>query len=85
MDNTPAFDNYESGIYSEKKLKPIINHSVSVVGWGLDEGTGWEYWICRNSYSTYIGEMGFFRIKMHNDNLAIETDCSAAIPSLTKA
>ena len=27
------------------------------------------------SWGTYWGESGFFRIKMHSDNLAIETDC----------
>ena len=29
-------------------------------------------------------EYGFFKIQMHKDNLAIETDCSGAIPSVKK-
>lgn len=75
---------YTGGIYSEKVLLPIINHEISVVGYGYDEVSQQEYWIGRNSWGTYWGEYGFFRIKMHGDNLAIETDCVAGLPSYTK-
>jgi cathepsin X len=85
IDVTDNFEAYKGGIYSEKKAIPLINHELSVVGWGYDEETQTEYWIGRNSWGTYWGEKGFFRIKMHKDNLAIETDCTAGIPSFTKA
>ena len=62
MEVTDRFRNYTGGIYSEWKILPIINHIISVVGWGLDEQTNTEYWIIRNSVGTYFGEMGFFRI-----------------------
>jgi cathepsin X len=75
---------YTGGIYSEKVLLPIINHEISVVGYGFDEASQQEYWIGRNSWGTYWGEYGFFRIKMHGDNLAIENDCVAGLPSYTK-
>ena len=76
---------YTGGIFSEKKAFPMINHEISVVGWGFDEDTQTEFWVGRNSWGTYWGEQGFFRIKMHSDNLAIERDCTAGIPSFNKA
>jgi len=74
--------NYKAGeIYSEHVTWPSINHEVSIVGWGYNEASKKEFWIGRNSWGTYWGDYGFFLIEMHKDNLAIETDCSAGIPS----
>ncbi len=85
MDVTDAFELYAGGVYSEVKRFPMINHEISIVGYGVEKETGTEYWVGRNSWGTYWGERGFFRIKMHSDNLAIETDCTAGRPSFTKA
>jgi len=84
IDVTPAFELYKKGeIYSEHLLFPMINHEISVVGWGIN-AKGEEYWLGRNSWGTYWGDYGFFMMKMHSDNLAIETDCTAGIPTFTK-
>lgn len=80
---TEKFEAYDGGIYSEENSDPEINHELSIVGWGFDEETGTEYWIGRNSWGTYWGEYGFFRIKMHEDNLGIETACVWAVPRVT--
>ncbi len=84
VDATSKFDAYTGGIYSESLLFPMINHEISVIGYGVDDKSGEEYWIGRNSWGTYWGEWGFFRIKMHSDNLGIENDCTAGIPTFTK-
>jgi len=83
VDADAKFDAYTGGIYSESKWFPMINHEIAVVGWGVSDA-GEEYWIGRNSWGTYWGEMGFFRIKMHSDNLGIENDCSWGVPTETK-
>lgn len=82
---TDNFENYKGGIYSEDAGWIMINHEIAVVGWGYDEASQTEYWVGRNSWGTYWGEMGFFRIEMHKNNLGIETDCSAGIPTFEKA
>jgi len=82
---TDAFEKYTGGIYSEFKLFPQINHEISVVGYGVDAESGEEYWIGRNSWGTYWGEGGFFKMATGRHGLGIENDCTAAIPSFEKA
>ncbi|KJE88537.1 papain family cysteine protease [Capsaspora owczarzaki ATCC 30864] len=82
IDATAALEAYTGGVFSEFSVLPIINHEISVVGWGTNGST--SYWIVRNSWGSFYGEDGFFRIKMGGDNLAIETDCSWGVPTLTK-
>lgn len=81
VDATDKFENYTGGIYSESKWFPMINHEIAVVGWGEDSN-GEGYWIGRNSWGTYWGENGFFKMTMkHGYDLAITTDCTAGLPS----
>lgn len=75
---TDKFEAYTGGIFSEKSILPEINHEISVVGYGIEDGV--EYWVGRNSWGTYWGEKGYFRIKMNSDNLGIESGCNWAVP-----
>jgi len=79
MDVTNQFEAYTGGVYKQFVLVPMLNHEVSVVGWGQTP-QGQNYWIVRNSWGTFWGEWGFFRIQMGSENLGIETQCSWAIP-----
>jgi len=81
---TDEFENdYTGGIYSQEVKFPLINHEISVVGYGVSD-SGEEYWVGRNSWGNYWGEFGFFQMKMHGDNLCIECDCIAGIPTYDK-
>lgn len=86
IDVTNKFEEYKSGIYSEKKIVVATNHVVSVVGWGQDPVTKEEYWIVRNSWGTQFGLNGFFQIEMYKDNLGIDSfECWWGVPSATKS
>ena len=54
------------------------NHIVSIVGWG--KGSESEHWIVRNSWGTYWGEEGFFRVVTGKNMLGIEDGVAWATP-----
>jgi len=85
IDATPLLEQYvttdTNDIFHEYVPNPQINHVISVVGYGLDAKTGWDYWIVRNSWGDPWGFSGFFKLAMNQPsyNLAIETSCSYGI------
>jgi len=70
---------YKGGVFEDMTNERKIRHVVSVLGWGeaLD---GTKYWIGRNSWGTYWGENGFFKIVRGKNNLMIESECAWAVP-----
>jgi len=73
---------YTGGIYNEYIANPQLNHEISIIGWGTDPTTKQQYWIGRNSWGTYWGEYGFFKLPIGTKtNLGVETDCVAGLPS----
>lgn len=56
-----------------------IDHDVSVTGWG-ETPEGLKYWLVRNSWGSYWGEAGWFKIRRGDNHLSIEYNCSWAVP-----
>ena len=67
---TAEFEKYTDGIFEDTTGAKDIDHSISVVGWGVENGK--KYWLVRNSWGTYWGMKGFFKIVRGVDNLGIE-------------
>lgn len=52
---------------------------MEVVGWGFDPESGLKYWKARNSWGSYWGENGFFRIVRGINNMRFEEECVYAL------
>lgn len=78
--NAEEIVNYQGGVLNLPKKLKTINHIISVVGWGYDEHLDKQYWIIRNSWGSYWGELGFMRLVHGENQLGIEKTCAYAIP-----
>lgn len=80
--NGQAIEEYKGGIiYDDPKLRNMThNHGISIVGWGWENTTDTQYWIVRNSWGQYWGELGFFRVELGKNLLGIENNIAWAIP-----
>lgn len=72
MQDFPA---YRSGVYTHVNGSALGGHAVTAIGWGVDAGV--PYWLIKNSWSTYWGESGFFRIRRGTDEVGIESTPTA--------
>jgi len=70
--------NYTGGISNLKGSE--IDHAISITGWGYDSVNHREYWIVRNSWGEYWGEMGYIRVEKGNNALMLEKECSWGVP-----
>lgn len=89
--NGQELHNYQGGIYNDTMASKSTTHIVSIIGWGTvgdddtisrssSDSSSSSYWIVRNSWGQYWGEMGFFRIAMGQNVLGIESDVAWATP-----
>lgn len=75
IDAIPLLE-YTGGILKEPGEE--IDHVVSIVGWGEENEI--PYWVVRNSWGEYWGEMGFVRVLRGKNSLHLEEECAWAIP-----
>merc|ERR1712176_1300665 len=78
--NANPLRDYEGGILDDETASTSTNHIVSIVGYGNDQETGKDFWIIRNSWGEYWGEMGFARIVAGKNMMGIEDHVAWVTP-----
>ncbi|CAG4983240.1 unnamed protein product [Parnassius apollo] len=64
---------YSSGIFYDIDCsKKMLNHGVTVVGYGVRDGT--NYWIIKNSWGEDWGEDGYILVSTVNDNCNVMSE-----------
>jgi len=76
--NADPIRNYKNGVFDEPNADRGVNHVISVTGWGEDKKG--QYWIARNSWGTYWGDMAYFMVRMGDNQIGIESECAWAVP-----
>ena len=71
---------YRGGILDVPHASKQIDHIISIVGWGYDSKLDKQYWIIRNSWGEYWGEMGYVRVVLGENQLGTELSCAWATP-----
>lgn len=75
--------NKQKQVLSDKSLEDYgiswmnLNHSVLIIGWGVDQETGTKYWKIRNSYGPAWGQSGDFLVRRGQNDFGVETETTA--------
>lgn len=58
--SSSVFQQYRSGVITSDSCGTGLNHAVTAVGYGKENGQ--KYFLVRNSWSTYWGDKGYVKI-----------------------
>jgi cathepsin L len=58
--------NYESGIFNGCGKDNVIDHAVTAIGYGEQDGN--KYWLIQNSWGSDWGESGHIRLQRHEED-----------------
>jgi len=78
------FLSYKSGVYQYQNGSALGGHCVKMIGWGVDSSSNLPYWLCNNSWTTYWGDNGQFKILRGQDECGIEDDVVAGMYTSSK-
>lgn len=78
--NADPLRDYEGGIVDDDTASTEADHIISIVGFGKDPDTQKAFWIIRNSWGEYWGEMGFARVAAGKNMMGIEDEVAWATP-----
>jgi len=74
---------YSSGVYYEPECQNDpdgLDHAVLVVGYGTISGQ--DYWLVKNSWSTYWGNDGYVLMAQKDNNCGVATSPTFAVPDM---
>jgi len=59
-----------------------LNHSITIIGWGIDKESGTKYWIIGKSYGPNWGDKGDFLMERGVNFAALEAEATYYEPVL---
>lgn len=72
--------NYAGGVFAGCSANPVVDHAVTVVGYGTENGV--DFWLIKNSWGAGWGEKGFIKLKRGVNMCGIGPQ--VAVPICTK-
>lgn len=70
--NATPLQNYRSGVLNDASCPTTINHAVLLIGYDSASNS----FIYKNSWGTWFGESGFFRVVRGKNMCGINTEVS---------
>lgn len=57
---------YEGGVFDGCDKDVVVDHAITLYGYGKDQESNKKYWLIRNSWGADWGEKGFIRMLRHD-------------------